>query len=373
VFRLAWQLLTHDRLRFVVALSGVSVSVMLVLTQLGLYAGFLSTASMLFENSSADLWLTRANTRAFDDSVELDDRTYYRVAGTSGVERAERATLAFGELRLRQGALQVVQVVGLDPHGRLLRPWNLVKGTANLHESSTAVVVDETELEKLELSGISARAELNGKRLTVVGLTSGIRTFTTAPLVFTAFRRAQQYLRWPSDRFTFVMVKLSPGADAADVKERLAALPGVNVHSVTSIVGKAREYWADLTGIGVTFFSMAVMAVLIGFVVTGQILYNSTTQNLREYATLKAMGAANRSVLSLVFWQALITALLGFGLGATLACGARAAMLAANLVIVLDNGLFAGTCLLTIAMCVVAAMIPAHTLLNLAPNSVLKG
>ena len=45
MWTLARKLLFHDRLRFAVAIAGVSVSVMLVLVQVGLYFGFMDTAS----------------------------------------------------------------------------------------------------------------------------------------------------------------------------------------------------------------------------------------------------------------------------------------------------------------------------------------
>ena len=57
MWNLARKLLLHDRLRFTVAIAGVSVSVMLVLVQVGLYFGFMNTASSLIDASAADIWV----------------------------------------------------------------------------------------------------------------------------------------------------------------------------------------------------------------------------------------------------------------------------------------------------------------------------
>lgn len=55
----ARKLLLHDRLRFAGAIAGasVSVSVMLVLVQVGLYFGFMDTASSIIDASEADIWV----------------------------------------------------------------------------------------------------------------------------------------------------------------------------------------------------------------------------------------------------------------------------------------------------------------------------
>jgi putative ABC transport system permease protein len=373
MWRLAARLLFHDRLKFVVAAAGVSVSVLLILTQLGVYFGFLSTASMLFDHSSADLWVTRDGTRGFDDSEMLDDRTYYKVAGTPGVARAERVAFNFAQIRLKQGGRQAVQVVGLESRGILLRPWNIVAGTPNLNATTNAAVVDRSELKKLNLEGLNEETEIEGKKVRIVGLSDGIRTFTTAPIVFTEMRRAQKYLNWSQYQFTFVMVKAQPGTDLEDLRRRLSALPQVSVYGVGPIVDKAQAYWAQLTGVGVSFFSMAVMAIIVGFVVVGQILYNGTIQNLREYATLKAMGARNGSILGLIFAQASITALVGLSLGGLLAAAAYGALVSANLVVVFSAELLIGTLIATEAMCLTAALIPALRLLRLEPTTILKG
>ena len=45
MWTLARKILLHDRVKFAVAAAGVSISVMLVLVQIGLYLGFMQNAS----------------------------------------------------------------------------------------------------------------------------------------------------------------------------------------------------------------------------------------------------------------------------------------------------------------------------------------
>ena len=61
--------------------------------------------------------------------------------------------------------------------------------------------------------------------------------------------------------------------------------------------------------------TMLSIAMLVGFGVTGVMMFMFTTENLKYYAVLNAMGATTRSLLLMICAQAAICALLGTGLG----------------------------------------------------------
>jgi putative ABC transport system permease protein len=136
---------------------------------------------------------------------------------------------------------------------------------------------------------------------------------------------------------------------------------------------RTRMYWSSRTGVGVGFFTTAVLGVIVGFVVVGQILYSGTLQYIREYGTLKAMGAKNSMVVRVILLQAMISAAIGFVVGGILAVGMQAVMAKANLTIALFPGLYAATLVVTIAMCSFAALLSIVKVLRLDPASVFKG
>ena len=114
MWTLARKLLLHDRLRFAVAIAGVSVSVMLVLVQVGLYYGFMNTASSIIDASRADLWVGKTGNDAFEFASPMDERTVYKVASVAGVERTERVLMNFAQFKLAHGGDLGVQVVGIE-------------------------------------------------------------------------------------------------------------------------------------------------------------------------------------------------------------------------------------------------------------------
>jgi len=377
MWSLARKLLFHDRLRFAVAIAGVSVSVMLVLVQVGLYFGFMDTASSLIDASRADLWVTKRSNESFEFAAPFDDRTFYKVASVAGVAHAERMVMNFAQCKLPDGGDLGVQVVGVDTapgHHALLAPWSVIAGDVRRLAEPGAIVVDRTEYPKLKFDRVGHTTEIAGVRAEVVAVTRGIRSFTTSPIVFADLRTARSFLsQLGGEPVTYVLVEVAPGARVADVQARIDALPHLAAYTTAEMSARTRSYWSTRTGVGAGFFTTAVLGVIVGFIVVGQILYSGTLQYLREYGTLKAMGARNGAVVRVILSQAMISAALGFAVGAPLAIAMRAAMRSANLSVALTPPLYAATAAITTAMCALAALLSIVKVLRLDPASVFKG
>lgn len=373
MWTLARKLLLHDKVKFFVAAAGVSVSVLLVLLQIGLYLGFMQNASNLIDHSAADIWVTGEGNENFDFAAPMAEENYWRVASTPGVGRAERMVLAFGQWRLANGGTQGVEVVGLERDARLLRPWRVVGGDVRRMSEAHGIVVDRSEFPKLGATGIGDRNEIFGVRSEIVAVTEGIRSFTTSPFVFANLETAHAYVNFRHDRISYVLVDAAPGANQALLLSRLDRLPNLMAFTTPAFSARTREYWSSRTGVGAGFFTTAVMGVLVGFVVVGQILYTGTLQHLREYGTLKAMGASNGSIVGVVLLQALFSAAIGYVVGGGLSFLAREAVAAANLTLVLSKDLLVGTAILTVLMCAFASMLSILKVVRLDPASVFKG
>jgi putative ABC transport system permease protein len=378
MWNLARKLLLHDRLRFAVAIAGVSVSVMLVLVQVGLYFGFMDTASSIIDASRADIWVGKKSNESFEFATPFDERAFYRVSSVPGVAYAERVVMNFAQFKLADGGDLGVQIVGVETaagHAPLLAPWNVIAGDARRLTEPGAIVLDRTEYAKLKIDRVGHITEIAGVRAEVVALTRGIRSFTTSPIIFTDVRTARSYLPQlgSGEPVTYVLVKVAPGADVAAVQARIDALPHLAAYTTAQMSERTRTYWSTRTGVGASFFTTAVLGILVGLVVVGQILYSGTLQYIREYGTLKAMGAKNSAVVKVILSQAMISAALGFAVGAPLAMAMRIAMKGANLTVALFPALYAGTAVITAAMCAFAALLSIVKVLRLDPASVFKG
>ncbi|HMG57377.1 MAG TPA: FtsX-like permease family protein, partial [Kofleriaceae bacterium] len=224
-----------------------------------------------------------------------------------------------------------------------------------------------------KIDQVGFQTEISGVRAQVVTLTQGIRSFTTSPIVFTDLRTARSFVpQIGGEPVTYVLVEVAPGARIAEVQARINALPQLAAYTTAEMSTRTRSYWSTRTGVGAGFFTTAVLGIIVGFVVVGQILYSGTLQYIREFGTLKAMGARNSAVVRVILSQAMISAALGFAVGAPLAIAMRAAMKGANLTVALSPPLYAATAAITAVMCAFAALLSIVKVLRLDPASVFK-
>lgn len=371
---LALRNLFHDRIRLFVTLTGVIFAVVLIALQGGLFLGFSSSTTNLIQHSGVDLWVTSTGVRYIESPVPFSERKLYTVRGTPGVAWAEKHILMFTRWKHPDGSEEGVQVVGFNVERGAGGPYNLIEGRIEDLNQPDAVIIDQLYRKKLGVAHIGQVFEIRGHRARVVGFTSGIRTFTTAPAVFTTFKRAQDFSGLDADRTDYILVKAEPGADLAQVKrDILARVDGVDVHTVAEFAAITRAYWLFGTGAGVTVLIAAGLGLIVGVVVVAQTLYATTMDHLREFGTLKAMGASNGYIYKIIVKQAVIAALIGYGFGIAIASfavwkarnGAAALLLPWQMALALLG--------LTVAMCVGASLVSIHKATGIDPAMVFRG
>src|SRR5262249_40573009 len=111
---LARKNLLHDRLRFVITVSGVAFAVTLVLVQVGLFMGLLAKATVTIRNASADLWVTSHETPNVDFAHTFPETNVLRVRGVPGVARADNLIVQFMNIQLPSGAEEGSLVYALE-------------------------------------------------------------------------------------------------------------------------------------------------------------------------------------------------------------------------------------------------------------------
>ena len=178
---LAWRNLAHDRSRLVVTMVGVVFAVVLIAIQIGLYLGFVESATAIITHTRADLWMVAKGTRNFEITVPIHEREAYLARSVPGVAHAEGLMVQFVPWKKPEGGDESVLLVGFDLNRGLAGPWNLVEGDLEALRRPDTVVVDRLFADKLGVRGPGDQVEINGHRARVVALTQGIRSFTTSP------------------------------------------------------------------------------------------------------------------------------------------------------------------------------------------------
>ena len=354
--KLAYRNLFHDRLSLAVTLTGIVFSVVLVAVQFGIYLGSENRIAAMLDHAEADLWVVPLGTKSFDDPSFLSGRERHAILSTRGVAGVEELVVGFASWRKPKGGSTAALVVGSDTsRGKL--PWDVVEGSIAALSAPNGVAVDKTYFTELGISRLGDKAEVNNIEVTATAVTNGIRSFTTLPYVFTTLGTARNLLDAASDQTSYTLVRVTSAAEIESVRKSLAArLPDTEILTHEEFRTRSLDYWLFETGAGSALIAGAILGIIVGIVIVAQTLYASTKDHLNEFATLRALGASAGYIHRVILMQAVLSAALGYILGMCLSMLVIWASSESTLLIVMTTNLALFLLVLTVGMCVLAAV-----------------
>ena len=323
---LALKDIRHGLFRFVLTCFGLGLLMTVVLAMIGIYNGLVADALAVVKAPAAEVWVVEAGTKgpfAEASSIPADSRD--TVARMPGVAEAGAINYQTVEAPFLDRALRLY-VIGYET-GRPGGPQIIAEGRG-IGTSHFELVADrKTGL----VLGDTIR--LGRNRFTVVGLVEGAMNSGGDPAVYMTLADAMalQTELAPADQrvqaargagavksasVAAVIVRVTPGADVdlltATLRQwkHLAALSQTEQENIllASVVDKARRQIGLFLGI-----LLAVSAVVIAL-----IIYTMTMEKLKQIATLKLIGAPDRTIIGLIVQQSLILGTAGWGIGLVL-------------------------------------------------------
>jgi len=318
----------HNVFRF--ALTGVGLGLLLgiVVAMAGIYEGALNDALSLPRSSSPDLWVVQPRTKGpFAEPSRIPRDTRELVQRIPGVAAAGAVTFQTVQTVAHGKPLRLF-IQGYEP-GRLGGPANLVSGHG-LTKSHFQIVADAS-------SGLRLDEEVPigpyRDPYTVVGLTRGMVDSAGNAAAWITLLDAQsiQFNVAPPLQRREKAAGRTP-LIVADVNAVLVQLePGVARDVVVQDIDRWKHLSAVTQQLQESYLTEFVinkmqrqlglfMAILIvvSAVIVALIIYTLTMDKLRSIATLKLVGAPDRTIVGLIVQQALILGVGGFAFGVAL-------------------------------------------------------
>jgi putative ABC transport system permease protein len=357
ILKLAARNLFHDQLRFAATITGIVFSMVLVTVQMGLFVSFRTMVTTMIDHAPADLWIMPLGTRCFEDPALLDERERFRALSVEGVAEAVPILVSFVQWHMPSGGTTPVLLIGSNRNELGLQPWNIVAGDLYDLAIPDAVGVDRSYFERLGTTGLGDIVEIRDLRAKIRVVTSGIRSFTTTPYIFTPLDRARTYAGTSPNKATYLLVRLQTGANAESVRTQLnQSLAKAEALTPDAFRSRSRSFWLFGTGAGAALFAGALLGMIVGIVIVAQTLYASTKEFSNEFATLRAIGSSARYIYTVIIIQALLSAAIGFGIATAIGMVIVKATADSALPVLIPSGLMVGLFLVTVAMCVVSAI-----------------
>ncbi len=316
----------HNLGRFVLTCFGLSLLLGIVMSMVGIYRGLVAEALTVARAPRVALWVVEANTRGpFAEASRLPGDTREAVARVAGVVEAGAVTYQSAETEYNGRKLRLY-VIGYEL-GRPGGPAHVVRGRSIARSRYELVADRSTGLD------IGERLRLGRKDFEVVGLTSNQVSSGGDPVVFITLRDSQKLqfeLAPPAERR-----ELARGAADASSDIVNAVIARVSAHVPVAAVADGVRRWKHLAALTQeeqeTILSRSVierarrqiglftaLLLVVSTVIISLIIYTLTIDKMKEIATLKLIGAPDRTIIGLIVQQALAMGTIGFAFGALL-------------------------------------------------------
>jgi putative ABC transport system permease protein len=325
---LAWLQLIHHRVRFLATLAGVAFVVVLLFMQLGFQDAMFDSSVRVHQSLNGDLFMISSQYRALTSQQNFSRNRLYQTLALPEVESVSPLYFQFGKLRnIESGEKSSIFVFGIDPDANTFNLPEIQQNLDKLKFPDTAMFDRESRSEfgsiaeqfdqgkPINLEIAPFNEIIAAKRFNIVGLFGIGPSFGVDGNIITnysTFLRAFQERR--ADNVDLGIIKLASGANVEKVQQVLknSLSNDVRIFTRQEFIDFEKQYWDLRTPVGFSFKVMVTMGIIVGIGIAYQILYSNIASHLVEFATLKAIGFANKFLLNAVFQQALFLAILGY-------------------------------------------------------------
>jgi putative ABC transport system permease protein len=311
---LAWHILTHDKGRTGLALAGIFLAVLLVFVELGFFLAVPRGGLLLYDNLRFDL-MVASNHYEYQAQPGVFPRIDLDPLRRSP-DVASAVPLYFGSAKWQagDGAWPDTFVIGVPTATPIFTKPALNRDLALLDRRDT-ILVDSMTRPMFGPLTTGRKVPIDGHEETIGGqYVLGTGFMGLGVILISENNFARLYPRRGLAVANLGLVTLKPGVDPERAAKDLGKLLGGDARIFTRGEIDAHEiaYWTTRTSVGLIFGSGLLIAIVVGIMVVYQTLATQISRQLPQFATLKAIGYANRSLTATVLAMAFLMLLVGF-------------------------------------------------------------
>ena len=378
---LAWRNLVASKRRLLRSSAGIAFAALLMMVQLGFEQGFFEASLSAVQALDGDLFVFSAYKYRFGTRDPIDHGELDKVRAVAGIASAEPLYADWQEFFWTSpvdGKPYLVRVFAFDPDAPAVFLLPGIKDQQAPLRNDDAVLADRRGRAFLGMDGIAKETDINGQRVQIVGSFALGPDFMSDGTVAMSDRLFAKLLPGYRDGvgklpIEAIVIKLRSGAAVTAVQTALrAALPKTStVMTKAETVEFERKFQAELSSAGPIFWLGAIVGFVVGMLISYQVIYTDLSDQLPQYATLKAIGYKTGYLVRSVLGQAALSALAGY-VPAWLLCIAAYRIIGAFALLPLHMTvrLTMLTLGLTLGMCLLAAALAVRRVISADPAEI---
>jgi putative ABC transport system permease protein len=380
---LAWLQLSHEKIRLLVAIAGISFADILMFMQLGFRDALFESAIRFHSNISGDIFMLSPQSTALIAMKSFPSRRLYQTLSFEGVEAATPIYInqAIWKNPVDKSTRGIF-VYGFNPNdSKLFQLPGVAENIDKLKQPDTFLFDTRSRAQfgpipQLFTQNNVVETEIRNRRIKIGGLFTLGASFGADGNLMTSDTNFIRLFDRERGLVDIGVIRVKPGTNIPATVVAMREYFGyqkkpdgtydprdVEIFTREEFVEKELKYWQTGTAIGFIFTLGTIMGFIVGIVIVYQILYTDVADHLSEYATLKAMGYSDFYLLTVVFQEALILSIVGFFPGMLASVGLYTLTRnATNLPLLMTVARATTVLILTMVMCIISGAIAVRKL-----------
>ena len=320
MIRIALKMLFGDRGKYVMLISGITFSTLLMAQGMSLFCGLMSWTFSTLRNVRVPVWVADSEVEQCNDNKPMRDTDTTRVRSVDGVAWAVPLYQGLAMAKLTDGSSKMITLIGLDNNTLIGAPTRIITGSLEDLRMPNTVILDDFGVERLSVGrsrpiGVGDVFEINDREARIVAICQTYRSFTGGPYVFTTYDRAVQYAPNQRKMLSFILAAPQPGITDEALARRISACTGLAAFTHHEFTWSTIMWYIRNTGIPINVGTIVIIGFIIGAAISGQTFYSFVLENTRHFAALRAMGASSGELSGMLLSQALLVGFIGYGTG----------------------------------------------------------
>jgi len=372
MLRFAFRFISYDKAKSIGIVLGIVISTFLVGQQTGIFLFLTGAMASLVDNTQTDLWVVDSKTTNVNALGPIDVRIGRQLESLPGVRKAYPFIVTGGTAKFEGGRSAPVQIIGSQPPNFRGGPWRIASGDLSELLDEGAVSVDIFDRKNLNDARLGTAFEINGRRAIVAVESRGVRGFG-GTFMFTTVSKAREFGRISSSKVSAFLVETQPGAGLPELRGHInATIFGVRAWTKKDFSRATVSTILATSGIALSIGTLIIFAVVAGMVIIGLTMYSAAVDRLRDYGTLKAIGADNRYIRRLIMTQALVFGLVGYGIAIFFIQGFRNGIAKSGILFDYSPEIKIGFFVITVLIALAGAAFAMRRIAKLEPASVFR-
>jgi putative ABC transport system permease protein len=324
---LALKMLFGDTAKYLMLVAGLFLATFLIVQQASVFSGLMLWTTSTLKNVNAPIYVVEERVEQVNEVNPLRDTDVARVRSVSAVRWAMPLYSGIQRVRIDDGSLKTVQLLGIDSASLVGAPAKMIAGNIEDLRLPNTVVIDELAATRLAKDPkhpikIGDRFEINDIEARVVGICLASRSFTGGPYIWTTYERALQYTPASRKMLSAVLAApvegMTPDAAAKEIMRTTGLRAYVNRgfgRNPDDFNTSTVWWYVRNTGIPISFGTTVIIGFIVGTAISCQTFYAFVLDNLKHLGALKAMGMSNLRLSFMLLLQSATVGSIGFGIG----------------------------------------------------------